>query len=351
VSEHPFAPAVAASPRRQAGPEGSSTPARSRIRLEVLGTPWDQPTGAPQAETRVVLAPGQGATQYIVAGAAGDEDVCRVGFVSAPAGLRPVHLWEVELHLLAVSPTRTTVELRWRRSRPREPETAGVGDARTIALGPGDYHVFDYVAAAAGSTSCANVVLRILADPLPDPLPQPPVTVALWMSQDDAKGSHWARQDVTGPLGGSLSFRLGPLEWSLDGTPTSLRPDGTPIRPDVAGTVQPVRRADGQLDVEVVMTRAVSLGRARVTGDGRATFTCAFDEAIEIPMPDPRGQARARVADLWGSPVAPGVHALGPLTVVDFSQFFAAKPTRLYVIVRHQRSSKGLHGSSRAPGL
>jgi hypothetical protein len=333
VSERPFAPPLAASPRRQAGLEASSTPARSRIRLEVLGTPWDQPTGAPQVETRVLLAPGQGATQYIVAGGTEDEDVCRAGFVSAPASLRPVYLWEVDVRVVAVAPTRTTVELRWRRSRPRAPETAVVGDVRTVTLGPGDYHVFDFVTAPPGSTSCANIVLRVLADPLPERLPEPPVTVDLWVAQDDARGRHWARQQVSGRLGGPLSFRLGPLEWALDGTPNSPRSDGTPIRLDVSGTVQPVLRADGQLDVEVAMIRALSLGRARVTGEGRATFTCAFDEAIAIPMPEARGQSRARVAGQEGSPAAPGVQALGPLTVVDFAQFFTAKPTTLYVVV------------------
>jgi hypothetical protein len=336
VSEFAFEPPLAASPRSQEATEASPAPARSRISLEVLGTPSDRRTGVPQMETRAVLAPGESATRHVVAGDTPDEDVCRAGFVSDPAGLRPAHLWEVQLHLVAVAPTTTTVELRWRRSRPRDPDASPVGDVRRLTLGPGEYHVFDYVAATQGSASCANVVLRVLADPLPETVPQPPVTVDLWVAQDDARGRHWARQQVAGRLGAPVPFRLGPLEWSLDGTPGPPRPDETPIRLDVAGTVHPVLRADGQLDVEVAMTRGLSLGRARVGGEGRATFPCAFDEAVEIPLPDVRGRSRARVAEHEGAR-APGVQTAGPLTTVDFAQFFAARPTTLYLVVRRPR--------------
>jgi hypothetical protein len=336
LGAYQFAPPIAASSPGESAPEASSEPTRSRITLEVLGTLWDRPTGAPKGDVRVVLEPGQRATHHIVAGNE-DAELYHVGFVKDPAGLRPSYLWEVQIQLLAVSPTETTVELRWSRSRPREQEAPVAGDVRTVTLRPGEYHLFDYVAADTRSTSCANVVLRILADPLPEPPLQPPVSVDLWVAQEDARGRHWARQQVAGRPGHSLPFTLGPLEWSLDGTPTSHGSDDAPIRLDVSGTVQPVLRADGRLDVAVEMTRGFSLGRARVTGKGRATFDCAFDEAVEIQLPDARGQSRALVAGRAGTPVAPGVQESGQLTVVDFAQFFAAKPTSLYIVVHHAR--------------
>jgi hypothetical protein len=337
LSLHPLAPPLAASSPSQTAPVIPSPPARSRIRLEVLSTLWNRPTGTPRGEARVELEAGQWVTQYIVAGGSDDADFCRPGFVSDPAGLRPVYLWEVQLHLVAVTPMRTTVELRWSRSRPREPEAPLVGDARTVTLGSGEFHLFDYVGASTGSSSCANVLLRLLADPLPEPTPQTPVAIDLWMSQDDARGRNWARQQVAGQPGQALPFQLGPLEWSLDGAPRPHGADDTPIRLDVSGNVRAVVRADGRLDVAVEMTRGHSLGLARVSGEGRATFDCAFDEAVEIQLPDAKGQSRARVANRPGSPAAPGVWEDGQVTVVDFARFFAAKPTSLYIVVRRPR--------------
>jgi hypothetical protein len=334
LSVLPLAAPLAASSPGQAAPEA---PARSRIRLEVLGTPWDQPTGESQVETRVSLASGQSATRYVVAGGTDDANFCRVGFVSDPVGLRPVYLWEVQIHLVSVTPTKSTVELRWSRSGTREQESPVAGDVRTVTLGSGEYHLLDYLAAPTRSAACASVVLRVLADPLPEPVPQPPLTIDLWVAQDDARGRHWARQQVAGQPGQALPFRLGPLQWSLDGAPASHGSDDAPIRLDVAGTVQPVLRADGRLDVTVQMSRGLSLGRAQVIGEGRATFDSAFDEAVEIQLPDAKGQSRARVAARAGASAAPGVQETGQLTVVDFARFFAAKPTNLYIVVRHAR--------------
>jgi hypothetical protein len=337
LGPHLAAPHLAASSPSQTPPAVPSPPARSRVRLEVLSTRWDRPTGTPHGETRVVLEPGQRATQYVVAGDLDDPDFCRPGFVSDPAGLRPVYLWEVQLHLVAVTSMRTTMELRWSRSSPREPEVPLVGDVRTVTLGPGDYHVFDYVAASNGSSPCASVLLRVLADPVQDPAPQPPVAIDVWMAQDDARGRHWARQRLAGLPGQALPFQLGPLEWSLDGAPRPHGADDTPIRLNVSGTVRPVVRADGRLDVAVEMTRGYSLGGARVTGEGRTAFDCAFDEAVEIPLPEAKGQSQARVAGRAGSPAAPGVREDGQRTVVDFAEFFAGKPTSLYIVVHRQR--------------
>ncbi len=337
LSVAPAAPPLSASSPGRTAPEAPSPPARSRIRLEVLSTPWNRPTGTPRGETRVELEPGQRATQYVVAGGGDDPDFCRPGFVSDPAGRRPVYLWVVQLHLVAVTPTRTTVELRWSRSRPREPEAPLVGDVRTVTLGSGEFHVFDYVAASTDSSACANVLLRVLADPVPESAPQPPAAIDVWMAQEDARGRHWARQRLEGQPGQALPFRLGPLEWSLDGAPRPHDAGDTPIRLDVSGTVRPVVRADGRLDVAVEMTRGYSLGGARVTGEGRATFDCAFDEAVEIQLPDAKGQSRARVAGRVALPAVPGVREDGQRTVVDFAEFFAGKPTSLYVVVHRRR--------------
>ncbi|MBE3097210.1 MAG: hypothetical protein IMZ44_08795, partial [Planctomycetes bacterium] len=162
-------------------------PANARVRFEVLGTLRDRATGIRRTETHLTLATGEGATRYLAAGGPDAADICQVAVVDDPASVRAAFVWQLDVLAVAVSPLQTTLELRWSRSRGTpDDRQVEAGDTRTLTLGAGDYHVFDYVSAQPGSSQCANLILRVLADPLPPIEPQPSLTVDLWLSQEGA---------------------------------------------------------------------------------------------------------------------------------------------------------------------
>ncbi len=320
---------------------GQSEPQRisARGRFEVLATQRDRATGRPRAETYVTLGDGEGASRYLAAGSADAPDICQAGFVNEPSSVHPMFLWRLDTQVLGVSSTATTLQLRWSRSRTIQGRTeADQGDTRTLTLGLGEYHVFDYVAAAPDSpSSCANLVLRILAEPVPRPDPQPLLAVDLWLVDETDSGQRWVHQQVKGRSGQPLPFRLDALKWSPSGSRSHADAVGPSIGLDVRGTVNATLRPDGPVDVSIRAARSVTWGGARLSGEGQQEFRCAFGESVAILLPDPVGEAASRSTAAAGAKFAEGVFARGETTVVDFARFFAGRQTSLYVVVSRPR--------------
>jgi hypothetical protein len=309
---------------------------KARVRFEVLGTQREHATGGPQAETRVTLGAGEGVTRHLAAGGADDPDICHAGFVNDPSSVHPIYLWQLDVRMLIGSPSETTLELRWRRSRVNQGEMqAEAGDTRTVTLGLGEYQIFDYVNALPSSpSSCMNLVLRVAADPLPQPDPQPLLTLDLWLAHDGKTGPRWVHQRVSGRSGQSLPFRLEALKWSPAGAPIAAAGEGPAIGLEIRGTISATLRPEGFLDVSVRAVRSLTWGRARLRGEGQEDFRCAVGESVALLLPDPKGEATAQAATGGPTKFADGVFLRGEKTIVNFARFFAGSQASLHVVVR-----------------
>jgi hypothetical protein len=316
----------------------TGVPDRVRIRLELVGTPYDQPTGRPRVEAFGTLAAGERLTRFMTAGGPDDPDVCHVGAMSDAASAQGVYVWKLDVEAVAVSPTQTTLQVQWSRTRGAwSTQPAEAGDTRTLTLGPGDYQILDYVSAAPAVSSCASLVLRVLAEPLPPPSAQRPLTVDLWLTQEGTAGPEWVHEHIDGRSGQPLPFRLGPLRWSVvnEGTPGA---GSEPVLGlEVRGTLVVEVRPDGLLDATVRLTRTFTSGRGGVEGEGSQDFRCALGEAVALILPDPRGQIRLRRTSRAGASFVEGVTADDKTTVIDLARFFAGREGTLYVVVHEAR--------------
>lgn len=320
------------------GRQVSALQGKARVRFEVLGTEREHATGRPQAGTHATLGADERVTRYLAAGGTDDPDICHAGFVNDPSTVHPIYLWQLDVRMLAGSPTETTLELRWSRARANQGEMrAEAGDTRTLTLGLGEYQIFDYVNAfPISSSSCTNVILRVAADALPQPDPQPLLALDVWLAHDGKAGSRWVHQRVSGRSGQPLPFRLNALKWSPAGVPIVADEEQPTIGLEVSGTITATLRPEGFLDVSLRATRALTWGRARLTGEGQQDFRCAVGESVAILLPDPKGQASAQTTAVGQTTLADGVIVSGERTVVLFARFFAGGQASLHVVVRRE---------------
>lgn len=318
--------------------QSASTPAQARVRFEILGTAPQGRTGDGRAEARAVLDLRSGAQRFLAAGGPSAADICQVGVIDRPTSVVAAHVWRLEAALLDVSASQATLDFQWTRFRgnPNQGETEAA-DRRTITLAPGDYHVFDFLSAPPGLSSCANVLLRVLADPIPQVEPQPAITVDLWLSQEGSAGRLVAHQRVAGLAGEPLAFRLDPLRWSPAGAPLPATGSGPAVGLDVSGTIQAVLGPDGFLDASVRVARRLTFGPGWVQGEGQQEFRCAPGEAVAVLLPDPKGRAALPAAAGLTLPVAAGVSVDAASAVVDFAQFFAGTQGSVSIVIRLQR--------------
>ena len=325
-------------PRRSDPTQPQALPAKARVRFQVLGTLRDSGTGLRRVESYGNLAAGDSLTRYAATDETAAASLCDAAFIADPASVEAAFVWQLNAVALGVSPTGTTLDLSWTRFRGNP--TAGrieAGDRRTITLGPGDYHVFDYVGAAAGDSTCANVMLRVLADPLPPPEAQPAITVDLWLSQDGSAGRRFTHRRIAGTAGELLPFRLDPLRWSPAGAVLPVTGPAPAISLEVNGTVQVMLRPDGFLDASVRLFRGLSWGSSRVRGEGQQDFRCALEEPVAILLPDPGGRASMPLVDALRPPFAAGITTEGSSTVVDFARFFAGTQGAVYIVIHRQK--------------
>jgi len=238
------------------------------------------------------------------------------------------------VRLLAASAGATTVELRWSRTRGDRVEA---GDTRVVKIDAGQYHLLDYIAVPDASSPCANLALRVLAEPVPADAVTP-LTVDVWLSQESAAGRRWVHQQVAGKSGTSVPFAFDALRWSADGQPLAdSAQKASSVGLQVQGSVLAALRADGQLDVSVKATRTLSFGGVQVKGRGEQDFLSAAGETAEIMLPPAAGRALADALPGGLGPLAPGISVGAGGATVEFARFFSGAHTSLYVQVRPQR--------------
>lgn len=307
-------------------------PPAARVRVEVVRTPRDG-TSASAAWANLPLAVGATLTQYLGAGPEGTPDLCDAQAYKAPPSIRPSYLWQTDVRLLAVSAGGTTVELRWSRSRGEQVEA---GDTRVLKIDAGQYHLVDYIAVTDRSSACANLALRLLAEPIPEDSGAP-LTVDVWLLHQSAAGRRWVHQQMAGKSGTRMPFGLEALQWSADGRPLadSAQKESS-VGLQVQGSVVAALRADGQLDVSVEATRTLSFGRVKLEGRGNQDFLSAAGETAALVLPAAAGRATSDAPPGLG-PLAAGLSVAAGRATVDFARFFDRAKTSLYVLVAPQR--------------
>jgi hypothetical protein len=311
------------------GQEGvSMSGVRAHVRLEALGTLGNGPTGEPALESGATLAPGDRMRRYFVAGNGSQPDLCEAGFLNGPSSRRAFYVWEIEVSVLAVSAASTTLELKWARS---DPGSAATPVVRTVTLAPGEYHLFDYIAASAdASPTCANLTLRVLADPVPQSDPQPLLSYDLWLEYQGPHGPRWSHRRVEGLSTRPIRFTLEPLCWSDDGKPVRQRPDA--IELSVVGDLRATLSADGYVDVSISALRKLTWNTFGRGDQGREEYRARLGESVAILLPEPEGRLGAPSTDS-----SRGGSDTNVPRGVDVGRFFSGSRVSLYVVIHRAR--------------
>jgi hypothetical protein len=287
-----------------------------RVRVEAVGTERDGITGRPRAGGALSQQIGETAARFVTAGTPDYPSECTLG-VSLQPKADSIHLWKLETTAMDVDGGRSTLRVRWTRSRAGNP-VAERDDTRTITLGPGDTHVIDFVEFPDPAAKCASVMVRIAADPI---VPQGlrPVTVDLWTVDENAPGgASSVHHRVQGPGSTPLDYRLPPLDIQPWGPNTT---GARGVRMDVSGAVQATITSDGFVDVVLTTVRRTVSGTGAIQGDGRVHFRTRVGETAAVTLPQPAG--RLQLPEGGGS--------------IDVGQLFAGHRLSLYVRVETAR--------------
>ena len=181
-----------AAPRTQAV---QAPVAAARVRLEAVGTERDGITGRPHAEQTNVRAVGQDLSLHLGASTEADPSIGQVRFVDA-SGEDRLLLWGVRINVLSIAAGRTTMQIHWTRLRRGTPAPER-DEARTITLGPGDFHILDYVEGQSDSDPCASLLLRVSAEPIVQSTER--LGIDLWtVDEGDAAGPQAVHKRVEG---------------------------------------------------------------------------------------------------------------------------------------------------------
>ncbi len=303
---------------------------RALVRLEALTTIEDGPTGQQQLESRRILAAGSETVTYLVAGSPEAPTLCDAGF-SLERPEHPAHyLWRFDTRVVAATAARTTVAVSWTRWRQDERDGSGT---RTITLEPGDYHVLDFVSAPAGPPSrCANLLIRVSADPVPQDEPRPDLTYDLWLTQEGPLGPRWSHRQVRGRSSDLVTFTLNPLAWSVQGVALPETADRRAVRLGVKGTLRATLDPTGFVDVSVKTDRTLTWCGHGGWDGGRQSYRARLGEAVALVLPDPATTAEVPV-NACADAAAPAVQLKGASAVMDFGRFFSGSHASLTVVI------------------
>lgn len=319
-----------------------STAVRAQVRLEALTTYEDGPTGLQRLESRTILATGGEAVTFLAAGDREAPALCDAGFSPERPATPAYYLWRFDAHLVAASASRTTVAISWTRWRRDETEASWT---RTISLEPGDYHILDYVPAPAGTPArCANLVVRLTADPVPQDDPQPELIYDLWLSQEGRLGPRWSHRQVRGRSTDLVNFTLSPLAWSVVGVSLPETADSEAVRLGVKGAVRATLDPSGFVDVSVKADRTLNwCGRGRWDG-GRQDYRARLGEAVALILPDPASTTELPVAACPDAAV-PAVQLKSDGAVIDYGRFFSGGHTSLTIVISRDQPKSGRSGA------
>ena len=322
---------------RQQAPGAAPTPAvpiRAQIRFEALMTLEDGPTGLQRFESRSIRAVGSEAVGFFAVGDRETPTLCEGGFSPTRPESPAFYLWRFQTRVLAATEAQTTLAVSWTRWRRDEPDAIG---ARTITLQPGDYHILDFVSAPVGvPSSCANLEIRLAADPVPQDEPRPELTYDLWLSQEGPLGSRWVHRQVRGRSSDPVAFTLGPLAWSVGGGALSDPANRRAVHLGVKGTLRATLGPDGLVDVSVKTDRTLTWCGHGGWDGGRQSYRARLGEAVALVLPDPASTADVPV-NTCADATAPAVQRKGTRAVLDFGQLFAGNHASLTIVISRER--------------
>jgi hypothetical protein len=206
-------------------------------------------------------------------------------------------------------------------------------------LAPGDYHILDFVSAPAGPPSpCANLEIRLAADPVPQDEPRPELIYDLWMSEEGPLGPRWSHRQVHGRSSDPVTFTLGPLAWSVRGVALSGTPEISAVRLTANGTIRATLGPDGFVDVSVKTDRTVSWCKQDRGDGGRQSYRARLGEAVALILPDPATTAEVPL-NACSAMAAPAVQLNGANAVLDFGRFFSGNHASLTIVISRANSN------------
>jgi hypothetical protein len=309
---------------------------RALVRLEALITYDDGPTGVHRVESRTIQAAGSRTVKFLAAGERDAPTLCEAGFSPQRPEGSSYYLWRFETQVVAATEARTTVAISWTRWRLDEPDGSGT---RKITLEPGDDHVLDFVSAPAGPPAhCANVVIRLATDPVPQDDPRPELTYDLWLAQEGSLGPRWSHRQLRGQSSNLVTFTLSPLAWSVRGLALPETADRAAVRLGVKGTVRATLGPDGFVDVTVMADRTLTWCGAGRRDGGRQSYRARLGEAVALFLPDPATTADVLVTACPAA-TAPAVQLKRANALLDFGRFFAGNHASLTIVVSRASSN------------
>lgn len=303
---------------------------RAQIRLEALATNEDGPTGLQRTELRRIRAVGGEAVAFLAAGDREAPTLCDAGFSPQRPDSPAFYLWRFVTRVVAATEARTTLAISWTRWRQDEPDATGT---RTVTLAPGDYHILDFVPAPVGPSSpCANLEIRLAADPVPQDEPRPELAYDVWLTQEGPLGRRWTHQQVRGRSSNPVTFTLNPLAWSVGGVALFGTADVSAVRLTANGTVRATLGPDGFVEVSVKTVRTVSWCKQDLGEEGRQTYRAKLGEAVALILPDPTSIAEVPLS-ACSSATAPAVERKVASAVMDVGRFFVGNHASLTIVV------------------
>lgn len=309
---------------------------RAQIRLEALATNEDGPTGLQRTELRSIRAVGGDAVAFLAAGDREAPTLCDAGFSPQRPDSPVFYLWRFDTRVVAATEARTTLAISWTRWRQDEQDATGT---RTVTLAPGDYHILDFVAAPVGPSSpCANLEIRVSADPVPQDEPRPELTYDLWLTQEGPLGRRWTHQQVRGRSSDPVTFTLNPLAWSVGGVALFGTAHVSAVRLTANGTVRATLGPDGFVEVSVKTVRTVSWCKEDLGEEGRQSYRAKLGEAVALILPDPTSIAEVPLNACPGA-TGPAVQLKGANAVLDFGRFFAGNHASFTIVVSRANSN------------
>ncbi len=290
-----------------------AAPAAAIVHLEALGTARDGMTGRPRIEQIYEQKVGITTTTFLVAGSATEPTLCtRVGLSPQPSDDFLV-TWRFDVQVVAISGGRTTLEVHWTRLRRNAPSPER-DDVRTIVLAPGETHVLDYVENPTEARSCASLMARVSAEPVPDLTT--PIAVDFWVvDETDGVASPVAHAHVDDFAGRLFKYELPSID-------VAVPESGRFVKVGVGGRIHAAVSPDGFVLVDLETTRRASSGGGETGGRGQVQFRSKLGETVAVMLPEPGGHLS----------LTPGGR-----DVIDLAQAFAGHRLSLYLKVQRRQ--------------
>jgi hypothetical protein len=231
--------------------------------------------------------------------------------------------WTVRSTVISARTDRIAIDVSIER---RDVANAVRSDVRHLVLTEGAPHVLDFIEAndsTAASCGTRNIVLEISASII-DSTESAAAAFAfdLWLVHRDANGTQWTRHETRLAMGGeSVPFRFKSLRFPLNALVSPS--DGVTIDEKISGALRARPRADGSVDLSLIVSREIASAGGSV-GDrgGPKLFSVGLKEPVSVSLPSPRGVVTtASVA---------GTHQ--PVSVADL---FLGHTTAIIVVVKH----------------